>query len=50
MVVFLVSLCQYAMNLGVVNLDSIDAYAVLEQANNMHIFATKHMANTCYEH
>ena len=35
-----------------VNLGCIDAYAVLEWANDMklHVFATKHEANTFHEH
>ena len=35
-----------------VNHDCIDAYAILEWANDMklHVFATKHKANTYHEH
>ena len=35
-----------------VNLDCIDAYAVLEWANDMklYVFASKHKANACHKH
>ena len=47
-----VSLHHYAVNLDGVNVNCTDAYAVVEWENNMklHIFATKHKANTYYEH
>ncbi len=47
-----VSLCKYAVNLSGVNVNCIDVYAVLERANDrkLHIFATKHEANTYSEH
>ena len=34
------------------NFDCIDAYVVLEWANDMkwHVFAIKHKVNTCHEH
>jgi hypothetical protein len=47
-----VSLRHFAVNLtGGVNLECIDAYAVLEWANDtkLHVFATKHKANTYSE-
>ena len=47
-----VSLRHFAVNLGGVNLNSIDVYAVMDSANDMklHVFDTKHKANTYYEH
>ncbi len=52
-----VSLHKYAVNLSGgqpygVNLKCIDVYAVLERANDrkLHVFATKHKANTYSEH
>ena len=46
-----VSLCKYAVNLSGVDLNCIDVYAVLERANDrkLHVFATKHEANTYSE-
>ena len=47
-----VSLCKYTVNLSGVNLNCIDVYAVLERANDrkLHVFVTKHEANTYSEH
>ncbi len=49
-----VSLCKYAVNLtgGQSQLYSFDIHAVLERANDrkLHVFATKHEANTYSEH
>ena len=48
-----VSLYYYAVNLGGgVNYGCTDAYAVLDGANDMklHVFTTKHKANTYREH
>ena len=47
-----VSLCKYAVNLSGVNLNCIGVFAVLARANDrkLHVFATKHEANTYSEH
>ena len=47
-----VSLRHFAVNLSGVNLNSIDVYAIMDRANDMklHVFDTKHKANTYYEH
>ncbi len=49
-----VSLCKYAVNLsgGQPQVNCIDVYAVLERANDrkLHVFGTKHEANTYSEH
>ncbi len=43
---------QICSNLSEVNRNCIDVYAVLERANDrkLHVFATKHEANTYSEH
>ncbi len=50
-----VSLCKCAVNLRGVNLNCIDVYTLLQREKSendrkLHVFATKHEANTFSEH
>ena len=47
-----ISLRHFAVNLGGVNLNPIDVYAVMDRTNDMklQVFDTKHKANTYHEH